>query len=237
MAFGNPKQELWIYRNRKRLKVPVAIGVGGALEMIAGNVKRAPKWVQMLQMEWFFRMVQEPFRLLPRYWHDASALVRHLPMVLAVRQMQPELMEKGTLSAMDVAKVRVVSTPSTLSGEHCAALVREAHAAADSGRGMVIDMSVTTRVEADGLGCLLQARRVMLTVQGEFWLSEISRPVQRVLQFSAMSGLFRIANSTAEAIAFAAGDAESEPCTMEYVPNAPMVMQTVRLPAAEVIEV
>ena len=237
VAFGNPKQELWIHRNRSKLKVPVSIGIGGALEMIAGNVKRAPKWVQMLQMEWFFRMVQEPFRLIPRYWRDAAALIRHLPMVLAVRQLQPDEVEQGRLRVRDVGAVRVVSTPATLSGEHCAGLVREAHGAIDTDRGLVIDMSATTRVEADGLGCLLQARRVMLTMQSQFWLAEISRPVQRVLQFSAMLDLFQIATSTSAAVAIASG-AKVEPCTMKFVPTTqPMVMPGVRRSSTEAIEV
>ena len=74
VAFGNPKQEIWIHRHRDRLKVPVAIGIGGALNMIAGSLRRAPKWVQTLHLEWAFRMAQEPRRLLPRYTRDAVAL-------------------------------------------------------------------------------------------------------------------------------------------------------------------
>ena len=52
VAFGNPKQEIWIHRHRDRLKVPVVIGIGGALDMIAGSLKRAPIWVQKMQLEW-----------------------------------------------------------------------------------------------------------------------------------------------------------------------------------------
>ena len=131
VAFGNPKQEIWIHRNRKRLKVPVVIGIGGSLEMIAGSLKRAPRWVQRLQMEWFFRMAQEPLRLLPRYASDAAALVRHLPMVLAVSRMQPVDASPGSLKVVVQGKVRIVATPGTLTGEHCAPLVHEASAAAD----------------------------------------------------------------------------------------------------------
>jgi N-acetylglucosaminyldiphosphoundecaprenol N-acetyl-beta-D-mannosaminyltransferase len=84
VAFGNPKQEIWIHRHRNRLTVPVAIGIGGALDMIAGTVKRAPHWIQKVGLEWCFRMMQEPLRLLPRYARDAAALLSHLPLGLAV---------------------------------------------------------------------------------------------------------------------------------------------------------
>jgi N-acetylglucosaminyldiphosphoundecaprenol N-acetyl-beta-D-mannosaminyltransferase len=58
VALGNPKQEKWIWMHRKRLGVPVAIGVGGSFEILVGDVRRAPKWVQRVGMEWAMRTVQ-----------------------------------------------------------------------------------------------------------------------------------------------------------------------------------
>ena len=216
VAFGNPKQEIWIYRNRQQLQVGVAIGIGGALEMIAGSLKRAPKWVQRMQMEWLFRMAQEPLRLLPRYAHDAAALLRHLPMVLAVSRMQPEDTSASKLKVSTQGDVRTITTPSTLTGEHCAALVTEANAAAKAEQAMVIDMTATTRVEADGLGCLLQARRVILASGGTIWLAAMSNPVRRVLQFSARADLFRVAPTLAEAMRLAAMESKGSDWKMPY---------------------
>lgn len=67
VGLGNPKQELWFNRNRDKLKVPVAIGVGGTFEFIIGSVKRAPQWMQKLNLEWMFRITQDPQRLWRRY--------------------------------------------------------------------------------------------------------------------------------------------------------------------------
>lgn len=67
VAFGAPKQEKWILRNKSLLGVPVLIGVGGSFEMASGKVARAPKLVQKLGMEWGFRMLQDPARLWRRY--------------------------------------------------------------------------------------------------------------------------------------------------------------------------
>lgn len=67
VGLGNPKQELWFNRNRHRLQVPVAIGVGGTFEFIIGSVKRAPKWAQQLNLEWLYRITQDPGRLWRRY--------------------------------------------------------------------------------------------------------------------------------------------------------------------------
>lgn len=202
VAFGNPKQEIWIHRHRSRLKVPVAIGIGGALDMIAGSLKRAPLWIQKLQLEWCFRMAQEPRRLLPRYFNDAVALALHLPMGLIVNRMQPGERRHGNLRIENNGNVRVIATPAKLSGSVCAWLTREVKEAAEAGQNIVIDLSATLRVEADGLGSLLEARRTLLAANLWIWLTGMSNPVRRVLQFSAVSDLFRIAATPAEAVRF-----------------------------------
>ncbi|MEX0621390.1 MAG: WecB/TagA/CpsF family glycosyltransferase [Candidatus Woykebacteria bacterium] len=63
LAFGHGKQEKWIKRNLPKLNVNLAIGVGGALDYISGRKKRAPRWVQKAGMEWFYRLIMEPWRL------------------------------------------------------------------------------------------------------------------------------------------------------------------------------
>ena len=67
IGLGAPKQEKWIYTHYKELNIPVSIGVGVTFEFIAGIVKRAPKWMQEIGLEWFFRLIQEPRRLWKRY--------------------------------------------------------------------------------------------------------------------------------------------------------------------------
>lgn len=67
VAFGAPKQELWLNAVRDRLGVPVGVGVGAAFDFAAGTVKRAPRWIQRAGLEWLFRLSQEPRRLWRRY--------------------------------------------------------------------------------------------------------------------------------------------------------------------------
>ena len=204
VAFGNPKQEIWIHRHRDRLDACVAIGIGGALNMIAGSLKRAPAWVQSLQCEWLYRMAQEPRRLLPRYFHDATALVKHLPLGLAVNRLQPGERRHGSLRVEVQGSVRLVKTPARLSGEASVWLALEAREAVAAGQCLVFDLADTVRVEADGLGGLLEARRIILAGGRTIWLAAMSNPVRRVLQFSAMADLFRIAATTGEAIRYSA---------------------------------
>lgn len=70
IALGNPKQEYWYYKNSHLLKTKIAIGIGGTLDFISGNIKRAPKWMQRFGLEWIFRFLQEPSRMWKRYTKD-----------------------------------------------------------------------------------------------------------------------------------------------------------------------
>lgn len=66
VALGAPKQEQWMYEHRNKVK-GVMLGVGAAFEFEAGLVKRAPLWMQELCLEWVYRILQDPVRLIPRY--------------------------------------------------------------------------------------------------------------------------------------------------------------------------
>lgn len=62
VAFGNPKQEKFIYKNKAKLNAKVMIGVGGSFDFIVGRAKRAPKIFQKLGLEWLYRLIREPKR-------------------------------------------------------------------------------------------------------------------------------------------------------------------------------
>ena len=62
VGLGAPKQEKWIYENLRLTGAKVAIGVGGSFDVMAGNVKRAPKLFQKLGLEWFYRLITQPTR-------------------------------------------------------------------------------------------------------------------------------------------------------------------------------
>lgn len=63
VCLGAPRQELWMYENKSKLNVGVMLGLGGSLDVYAGNVKRAPKLMIKLKLEWLYRLIKEPYRL------------------------------------------------------------------------------------------------------------------------------------------------------------------------------
>ena len=62
VAYGAPKQEKFIARYKQLLNVPVMMGVGGTFDFISGAVKRAPKWMRSIGLEWLWRLFAQPWR-------------------------------------------------------------------------------------------------------------------------------------------------------------------------------
>lgn len=71
VGVGCPKQEKWIFSNKDKMpSVDIWMALGATIDFEAGNVRRAPRWVQKLAMEWFFRFLMEPRRMFRRYFID-----------------------------------------------------------------------------------------------------------------------------------------------------------------------
>jgi len=62
VAFGSPRQDLWIAEHKESLRVPVSMGVGGSYDYVVGDAVRAPRWMQKLELEWMWRLMREPWR-------------------------------------------------------------------------------------------------------------------------------------------------------------------------------
>lgn len=67
VCLGAPKQDKWMFRHCKKIKVPVTVGVGAAFDFLSGEKKQAPAWMQAHGLEWFYRLLNEPSRLWSRY--------------------------------------------------------------------------------------------------------------------------------------------------------------------------
>ncbi|WP_415295356.1 WecB/TagA/CpsF family glycosyltransferase [Clostridium perfringens] len=66
IGLGAPKQEIWMYEHKDKIKA-LMIGVGAGFDYHSGNIKRAPKLMQNLNLEWLYRLLQDPKRLYKRY--------------------------------------------------------------------------------------------------------------------------------------------------------------------------
>jgi exopolysaccharide biosynthesis WecB/TagA/CpsF family protein len=80
VGLGAPRQEQWLYSHYRELGVPVSMVVGGSLDVISGNVQRAPSIIQKLNLEWLYRLSKEP-----RRWRRQLSLISFLAAVIRNR--------------------------------------------------------------------------------------------------------------------------------------------------------
>jgi len=80
VAYGAPRQDIWIRRNLARLNVPVCVGIGGTLDFVAGVAKRAPRWMRQVGLEWLHRLIHQPWR-----WRRMLVLPKFAWLVLRQR--------------------------------------------------------------------------------------------------------------------------------------------------------
>lgn len=102
VAYGAPAQEFWIARNMPALPGVVAIGVGGAFDMLAGRVPRAPRWAQSTGLEWLYRLRRQPSR-----WWRMRALPQFalLAGVAALRRWLTRAEDTGMLTMRGPAHI------------------------------------------------------------------------------------------------------------------------------------
>jgi UDP-N-acetylglucosamine 2-epimerase (non-hydrolysing) len=92
VAMGSPAKEEFLGRWLGHMAVPFAMGVGGSFDVVAGRVRRAPRWMQHSGLEWFYRFLQEPRRMFRRYFVDSLGFF-----VLLARDMWRERLRKVAL--------------------------------------------------------------------------------------------------------------------------------------------
>ncbi len=166
VAFGNPKQEKWIYRNRAALgNVPVCMGVGGTFDFLAGDVRRAPLWMQHCGLEWFHRLALNPRRLWARYSRDFRQFSRAVreERLASARLITPGTQLNLTLTDDDgfeggvAIHIKAVGplTAATMRDLNRVAMQAATDFPADSARRITINLAGIGSADAEAAGSLL----------------------------------------------------------------------------------
>jgi N-acetylglucosaminyldiphosphoundecaprenol N-acetyl-beta-D-mannosaminyltransferase len=75
VGMPSPFKETWCEKHRERLNIPIILGVGGSFDVLAGYIKRAPRWAQTMGLEWAWRLMMEPRKLWKRYMTTNSQFI------------------------------------------------------------------------------------------------------------------------------------------------------------------
>jgi N-acetylglucosaminyldiphosphoundecaprenol N-acetyl-beta-D-mannosaminyltransferase len=95
VAISSPTKEEFLARHQATMDVPFAMGVGGSFDVMAGLTRRAPRWMQRIGMEWFYRFLQEPRRMFRRYFIEDMDFLRLLVLALIARIGEPPVVVPG----------------------------------------------------------------------------------------------------------------------------------------------
>jgi N-acetylglucosaminyldiphosphoundecaprenol N-acetyl-beta-D-mannosaminyltransferase len=162
VAFGNPKQEKWIRMHSKRSGVPVSIGIGGSMDMLVGDVRRAPRWMQRCGLEWLGRCLQEPMRLLPRYARNFTGVVTKLPVAVTASLLQRPHRGVSAVTRTSDEGIVHLHIQGNLEASTATTLGRAANGCIAAGQLLVVHMKDLEYANPEGLGALLAARQRLL---------------------------------------------------------------------------
>lgn len=187
-AFGAPKQDKFNHMHVKTWKVPVAIGVGGTLDFIAGVQRRAPVWVQKIQCEWLWRWGTDPKRLTKRYVSNLVFLLKAVRLTVRLKLMRnvPAAVDPSAPPEGVVYHVfqGLKKLPADLSGN------------------VAVDLRHVERLRSDELGALLElskkVRKVVLLHPGSL--------VRELFEFSRLTDRLPLAETCAEAAQMIKGE-------------------------------
>lgn len=200
VAFGSPKQEVWINQHRDRLKVPVCIGIGGSLDFLAGKVARAPGWMQRAGFEWVYRIWAEPRRLVLRYLKDAIGMARYFSVQLALSIATRRSGHALQIDIESIGSVSVLRVSGMMTGPQLAQLERAVLSVADRGGALVIELTGVSYLGADGVRTLVGLLRTANNSGCQLWLAGVPAALARTLRASCCEGLFRMVPTVFDAV-------------------------------------
>jgi len=199
VAFGAPKQEKWIRMNFYDWKVPVAIGVGGSLDFIAGVQSRAPRWLQIIGLEWFWRLIRHPRRLFGRYSLNLLFLTMMMARLFLIR-VSPQGRGRGGAS-LEQSTIEGCGAVSRVlrrltKNSESAQWLKEEEPRVD-GRAIVIDVSEFTWLNSMELGALVRMAQACRNAGSLLFLSGVSRRLARLIRLFRLDRHLEVPESEA----------------------------------------
>lgn len=190
VAFGNPKQEKWISKYAHELSVPVCIGIGGTLDLIAGKTRRAPEWMQHAGLEWSFRLLQEPCRLWRRYVADLFFFgFFFLQQWWAMRNTQ--LSAVTTPIDLHIGdQTAIMSIHGRVDVQNRGEFAQRAEQALAVKRSIVIDMSDAAFLDSAAIGSLVAIANQAHELGGDLALAAVPPAIMQTLVLLRLDRFF-----------------------------------------------
>ena len=200
VAFGNPKQEKWIHRNRESLQnIPICIGVGGTFDFMAGQTTRAPAWMRGIGLEWLFRLAQEPQRLWKRYTRDIVHFGRYFGAQWVSNRVSSSS-AKTLWTETPRGSAVILSVEGPLNSGQRAELQNRAGRILDKPANLILDLTAASSLDATIIGTLLNLPRRAEFVEREVCIVGVNARLLRSLQVLYASEALNLKGTLEEAL-------------------------------------
>lgn len=209
VAFGNPKQEKWIYQHAHELAIPVMMGVGGTFDLIAGVTKRAPQWMQGAGLEWLYRLGQEPRRLWKRYAVDLVGFGSFFLgqwWVMRRTLMPAPLLPTDTVIAVrdsgyDLGRgVTILTLQGRLDRGNQAPFAEKASNMLNNHPDLIINLAQADFLDSSAIGTLVALTKQARDGGGNLWLVAVPPAIRQVLSLLRLDQFFDICQDVESAL-------------------------------------
>src|SRR5262245_27449144 len=196
-ALGAKKGQKWLLRNHERIRTPVRAHLGATMGFQAGQLRRAPVYLQKLGLEWLWRISEEP-HLWKRYWNDGWVflrllLTRVLPLIVASKFLEIRWRKENSLNIDQSENQNSVIL--RFKGFATAKNIEKATAAFEeamlSKKDIVINLRDSRLIDARFLGLLCVLDKELAKQRLRAKLADIPRPVRSILRLSGFEFLQR----------------------------------------------
>ncbi len=187
VSLGAAKGQEWIEKNRIKLDANVISHLGAVVNFIAGNVKRAPDWVQNFHLEWLWRIKEEP-GLFGRYWHDGLSFLKLLATnVLAYRRI---IRNKPAYSTPRISvddDNHLINLKGSLTQKIAPELRVEFERLVTQNCDFTVDMKGVTYIDQSTLGLLLILWKKMTEIDRQVSIIGVSKQIAKILELNKLS--------------------------------------------------
>lgn len=202
VAFGNPKQEKWIYAHTLELGAPVMMGVGGTFDFIAGVTKRAPLWMQDSGLEWLHRLVQNPRRLWRRYAVDLFGFgFFFLCQWWVMRQLQKPSNQESIPMPHVIEDTVVLDIEGSLDASNHQAFAEVALAYLTRQPYLILNLAKADFLDSSAIGTIVILTKQARAAGGNVWLVCVPATVRRVLSLLRLEQFLDICSDQKSALA------------------------------------
>jgi N-acetylglucosaminyldiphosphoundecaprenol N-acetyl-beta-D-mannosaminyltransferase len=225
VGFGCPKQEKWINMHYRSLGVPVAVGVGGTFDFLAGKLARAPHWMQKSGTEWIFRLLQEPKRLFARYakdlWFFSRAIAAQYWRLRSEPPKAPLELTTGPRAAPNHA-FKTIQLPARLDFEAVHQMRLELETSLNPGEPTILDLSQVEFIDSTGIGLLIRLHKRARALGQPLVLADLSQSIHRALELMRLEAFFIIVPDLPAAESYLSETGRHAAVQLKSTPSSPL---------------